>query len=442
MRNSTQPIYWILAIILTGLGCSPPAAAKPAPGACVELGALAWNDWTSVDGGGSGEPRAEPYLDYVRCKSCHGWDRRGIKGGYVRRTRTAERPNAGLGDSDRTSRDIAPGMGDYYHIRDHEVLHAGTGRAYEDGSGSWVELGDNPTPADKAAYAAGYTLGNQHPDFSTSGVNGDDIVLTQEQVDCLVAFVNFGDSDPNFYWVYIDTDQYPAKYVINSAARAGPGKTFYDETCRTCHGDPVTDHNGRNNGQPEGGILAFLQGDGNYSEFVHKARWGIPDTIMTRSAMGRPDSQNMIDVMLYLQELVPTKFAITGGISGTWYDTERSGEGLLIDVAPMEDGSWKLVASYYTYDGMGNQVWLVGAGIVSGDRVTVEMQITEGGIFGSSFQKIDVVRTVWGTLEFQFTTCSTGQVWVVPSHETLASGQGFEIFDFFITRLTPADSCP
>ncbi|MBT8060621.1 MAG: hypothetical protein KJO33_13555, partial [Gammaproteobacteria bacterium] len=96
--NYLQPISMALCVL--GLAWSPVLAAKPEPDACIALGALAWDDWTSIDGGGSGMPAGESEREYLRCKSCHGWDRLGENGGYVRRTRTAGRPNAGLGDTD------------------------------------------------------------------------------------------------------------------------------------------------------------------------------------------------------------------------------------------------------------------------------------------------------------------------------------------------------
>ena len=40
------PLLWLT------LGTSVPAKDDASP--CVELGALAYNDWTSIDGGGSG----------------------------------------------------------------------------------------------------------------------------------------------------------------------------------------------------------------------------------------------------------------------------------------------------------------------------------------------------------------------------------------------------
>jgi hypothetical protein len=165
---------------------------------------------------------------------------------------------------------------------------------------------------------------------------------------------------------------------------------------------------------------------------------------MTRAAIGTPGSQEMIDVMLYLQEYVAenTEFDITGGIGGTWWLDERDGEGFLLDVAPNEDGSWEVVATYYTYDGMGNQVWLSGNATAEGGSVTVPVIITDGGVFGTFFDPMTVNRVHWGTLEFTFTSCLTGRVEVNPNADMLEAGLGFEALDFDLTRLTQPASCP
>lgn len=53
---------------------------------------------------------------------------------------------------------------------------------------------------------------------------------------------------------------------------------------------------------------------------------------MNRETIGLPKSQNIADVMLYLQELGGTGFSINPGLSGTWWGGEsRDGEGFLID---------------------------------------------------------------------------------------------------------------
>ena len=418
MNTVNKSIVRLLLIPILCLGWSEVVSAKTEPTACVELGALVWNDWTSTDAGGSGMPAGETVGDYVRCKSCHGWDRLGMNGGYVRQIRTADQPNAGLGDSNTVSRDIAPGMGDYYHIYMHEVLHAGIGRAFEDGSGSWVELGENPTPAELAAHAAGFTLGNLHPDFSTTGANAGDVVLTQEQLECVVDFVNFGDSDPKFYFMNINTDKNPAEYIINEGASYVAGQIFYEETCQACHGEPSVDHQGVNNGKPEGGMLDFLRGDGNYSEFVHKARWGIPDTIMTRTMLGEPDSQDMIDVMLYLQELnnANPEFIINAGLNDSWYYPETDGQGFFITVFPDME---MILLSWFTYDterppddvtanlGEPGHRWFNALGTYSGNEAVLDITIASGGIFDT---QTDITEVNDGTITLTFSDCENGIV--------------------------------
>ena len=434
-------------ILLACAVASTPALAAPEDEACVALGALVYDDWTSADAGGSGLPAGESNVEYLRCVSCHGWDRLGLKGGFVRRERTADHPNAGLGDYNTVSRDIAPGLGNYYEIRIDEVLHEGTGRSFEDGSASWVPLADNPTPEQIAAHVEGFSLGNLHPDFSTTGANAGDIVLTQEQVECVVEFVNNWNSDPKWYFQGVYEESNPVKYVINSGASATAGETFYSDNCLRCHGAPNENGNGA---LPEGGMVAYLRQDGAMSEFAHHARFGIPDTIMTRAAIGSPDEQNTIDLMLYLQQYETdgddVNIGITGGFSGNWYLQARDGEGFVLDVAPNivdgEQDGWKMVATYYTYDGMGNQVWLIGDQVIEGESVTVPVYVTDGGIFGTLFDPATVNVNAWGTLEFSFGSCWNGHVTVTPNEDMIAAGMGFEPVDFDIERLTPPGECP
>ena len=164
---------------------------------------------------------------------------------------------------------------------------------------------------------------------------------------------------------------------------------------------------------------------------------------MTRSILGEPNSQNMIDVMLYLQEYVvgTTPFTITNGTSGTWYNEGRNGEGFVIDVFQRDD-HWEIVATYYTYDGSGNQVWLIGAAATDGDNVLIPVEITEGGIYGPMYNPQDVVRSDWGWLEFTFSGCTSGHVTGTPNEAMITAGRGFQVVDFDITRVTPASGCP
>ena len=205
---------------------------QAAPTTCLDLGALAYDNWTSADAGGSGVlPAGAQSVDYVRCKSCHGWDRMGTDGGYHRRSRQSGRPNAGAGDTDQTSRNISLAARQGTSVTADMILHTGDGRLFSEGAGSWVDLDNDHSADNKAMHSFGYTLGNQHPDFSAGA-------LTQQQLDCLVEFLNSADADHAVYFSDIDPGQEPVLYTIVSSADASAGESYYGAQCSSCHGEP------------------------------------------------------------------------------------------------------------------------------------------------------------------------------------------------------------
>lgn len=420
---------------------SPVSLAQQEPSACVEFGALAYDNWTKSDSGGSGLPAGEADNDYVRCKACHGWDRLGTEGGYVRRSRNSGRPNAGAGDSDQSSRVISPFMGGHDPITAEMIRHAGIGRSWEDGTGSWVPLQGGHSAANKAAHAQGYTLGNQHPDLSADGANMGDVVPTMSQIDCLVEFLNYADADPSAYFSSIDPSQDPVLYTIVDGADAAAGEIYYNDSCFGCHGDPATDHQGLNGGVPEGGILAYLAEDGKFSEFAHKARWGIPDEIMTRETLNSPTSDDIANLMLWLQELGGTGFAMNAGLNGNWWNgPERNGEGFQVELVRNNPGELTLVATFYTYDVMGNQVFLVAVGSANGNSAEVDVFITDGGMYGQGLGDLGFEEQ-WGTGTFTASGCGSMQMALMPNPQYEA--QGFTDLMYDLHRLaSSAAVCP
>ena len=377
---------------------------------CVETGAMAYENWTKMDAGGTGSlPEGVVNQDYIRCKACHGWDRQGTDGGYVRRSRKDTRPNAGAGDGDSTSRVISTESGD---VTADQIMHTGSGRMYAQGTGSWVPLDDVFSADNTAANAGGYTLGNQHPDFSTGG-------MTQDQADCLAEFLNFEDGASSAYFADINPDMDPVLYTILSTADAQAGENFYSDNCADCHSADPADESGFD---PGGGMLAYLAKDGKFSEFSHKVRWGIPDEIMTREAMGSPTSADVANVMLWLQEEGGTGFALNPGLTGTWWNAARSGEGFILDFGVPGD-VLTLFGSFYTYDDEGKQVWLTAESTaINGTVATVNVFITSGAMWGDDFDPADVVRTLWGTGTFSFPGCDAGTVALMPNAEMIAMG--------------------
>lgn len=424
MNANTSKLKLTWPALLLGLAFSGMVAAQEAPSACVEQGALAWDNWTKTGAGGSGSPAGEANGDYVRCKACHGWDRRGTEGGYVRRSRTGTRPNTGAGDGDLTSRAIVTGG-----VTAEQILHAGNGRSYADGSGSWVGISENRNAANTAQHANGYTLGNQHPDFSAGGPNGGDTRLSDEQVNCLVEFLNFEGGDSSAYFANIDTSQNPALYTIVDSADAAAGEAFYADTCEGCHGAPADF------------ALPYLEGDGKFSELAHKATWGIPNISMTRSNLGNPTAQNIADLLLFLQQEGGTGFAMNAGINGNWYGgPDRNFEGFQLEVAAQNDGL-VLVTSFYTYDTMGNQIWLFGVGPVDGDTAEVDVFVYDGPTWGAGFNTADANEVPWGTGVFTASSC--GSVSMMLSPNAAAQAQGFTDLAYDLVRVTtPAMPCP
>jgi hypothetical protein len=408
------------AAIVLSMAYAGLVQAQDAPSDCVEMGAMAYDNWTKADSGGAGSlPPGVASADYIRCKACHGWDRQGTDGGYVRRSRRDSRPNAGAGDGDSTSRAIETGT-----VTAEMILHEGTGRSYADGAGSWVALDETHSAANKAAHASGYTLGNQHPDFSVDGP-------TEMQVGCLVEFLNFADADSSIYFSNIDPGQNPVLYTIVDTADAAAGETFFNDTCVGCHDLQFA--------------LDYLADDGKFSEFAHKVRWGAPDTSMSRSAMGDPTAQNVVDAMLYLQMEGSTGFALNPGLTGTWWNAERGGEGFLLEFGTSNEAP-TLFASFYTYDNMGNQAWLVAsptAGLEDGSNsVEVTVYQVTGPMWGDDFNPDDRVTTTWGTGTFTFDSCTSGSVSLTPGEDAQAGG--YTELSYALTRdlLISGIGCP
>ena len=95
------------------------------------------------------------------------------------------------------------------------------------------------------------------------------------------------------------------------------------------------------------------------------------------------------------------------GVSGAWFDPNRSGEGFLLQV----QGDGRVFVIWFTYDDQGNQYWITGqATSVTGNGFTAELKATRGTNFGVNFDPEAVQRFDWGTVEFTFTDCDNVQI--------------------------------
>ena len=122
------------------------------------------------------------------------------------------------------------------------------------------------------------------------------------------------------------------------------------------------------------------------------------------------------------------------GYSGSWIDLERDNAGFVVQVLPAN----RINVTWYTYDGMGNQMFLTGAGQLSGNIAFIEdVYITAAGISNPGFDPDTVEITVWGSLTISFESCNRARVDYDP---VLGDGSG----SLNVVRLTNVEGldCP
>lgn len=134
-------------------------------------------------------------------------------------------------------------------------------------------------------------------------------------------------------------------------------------------------------------------------------------------------------------------FGLDPGLTGTWYQTDRAGEGWLLEVGTI-NGAKFMFASFYTYDALGSQVYLLAESTaIDGTMAEMVVYMTEGAMWGDGFNSDDVNRPLWGTATFTFPTCGGGTVELLANDEMKALG--FSDMTTQLTRLLDSETaCP
>lgn len=103
-------------------------------------------------------------------------------------------------------------------------------------------------------------------------------------------------------------------------------------------------------------------------------------------------------------------------VNGAWWDSERSGQGLVIEQVeyPSAVGTPQLQVYWYSYDEEGNPIYLVGVGDYVQGRATVPLSSTRGGRHGNALDPAQVVNTDWGSATITGLTCEQIEVRYTP----------------------------
>lgn len=113
------------------------------------------------------------------------------------------------------------------------------------------------------------------------------------------------------------------------------------------------------------------------------------------------------------------------GVQGSWWNQEYAGEGFAIE----EYGDGFIIAYWYTYSEMGQQMWLMGTGQREGNTVELEMLRTHGGAMADAGNPEFVSEEVWGTVTLQVNDCGHIEM----SYESVTGVTG----GYPISRLLP-----
>ncbi|MEO8673241.1 MAG: FG-GAP-like repeat-containing protein [Tahibacter sp.] len=146
-------------------------------------------------------------------------------------------------------------------------------------------------------------------------------------------------------------------------------------------------------------------------------------------------SINRVDIIAGTTVQADPAFTIHSGISGNWYDPAQNGHGIQFEVL----SPTLMTAFWFTFDNAGNEVWIVGAGAIDGDHVTLQANRSAGGRFPPNFNPAAISNLPWGTLRFSFNSCTSGRLdWTSTDPAFTAAGT------MPLTRLTQVmdTKCP
>ena len=212
-------------------------------------------------------------------------------------------------------------------------------------------------------------------------------------------------------------------YASKSAAALGPHQGDLQTHIYYINTDPTASM------FEEGGGRVALDGDGKAAVTMDFACQRCHETASLDELALFADDFHNPDKSL-------ENFGLDPGLTGTWWNTAKDGEGFLLEV----DANRFLYASFYTYAPDGTQAWLVAA-LTSADGTTanVTVYIPEGGTWGDPSGA--VTNMEWGTGSFTFPTCTSASFTFTPNQAMM--DLGYTAQSYTLERILPSGiACP
>ncbi|MCF6225761.1 MAG: hypothetical protein L3J22_05580 [Xanthomonadales bacterium] len=157
--------------------------------------------------------------------------------------------------------------------------------------------------------------------------------------------------------------------------------------------------------------------------------------------MKKSPSVMMLLILLFMFVSMPVQAVIiTQSFTGFWAQPDHESQGFDFQVINQNDGVTQAIVYWYTFDTVGNPMWLAGIGDVVGGEVSLDL-LTVTGV--TNLQENDPAtrnEVVLATATFSFGDCQSGTVEISPKPSTSTSNNPNSISGtggiFRIQRLT------
>ena len=127
--------------------------------------------------------------------------------------------------------------------------------------------------------------------------------------------------------------------------------------------------------------------------------------------------------------------------SGSWYNESQSGHGFSIEFGEVAEGVPLAIVYWYTYDDLGNPIFMLGNGVPVGNQLEITFESPVGMVYGV-FDPDSVTRENGGTAVFVFGDRDNATFSYTPSEfSTSEWGHSTPIVDLPLTKIfgIPAD---
>ncbi len=161
-----------------------------------------------------------------------------------------------------------------------------------------------------------------------------------------------------------------------------------------------------------------------YSNFQAAKSTPIEMDTASRSLFMATPSDLSQGRVVYALHNIEFGFAADAAVSGLWYELNRSGQGVSIQVVPdAQNDTGQVIVFWYTTDADGSPLWLIMQGYFQGNLLTGQARRFSGSGFGPVLGDQDISGETWGNLTLEFLSCKSAVMSWQPLVDGYSAGE-------------------